>query len=135
MTTTATNADLAKRLVESLHLHAHCFADVIEAQDLAVDEYAYGGGLALTVTLTWNDEGMEYPERTTLSTNLIDYGMIPEEGHFYVKDYSEHSGLARALEAAGIVEIVGRVPIGYGHGWVVKLTKEASKLCNTPQTR
>lgn len=41
-----------------------------------------------------------------LSVSLSAYGCTPREGHIFVKDWSEHTGLAQAMETAGIAEIV-----------------------------
>lgn len=55
----------------------------------------------------------EGPE--TLSVNLSAYGLHPDPGNVFIKDYSEHEGLAQALVKAGLAEIVREVVIG-GYG-------------------
>lgn len=50
------------------------------------------------------------PER--VSVNLEAYGLIPGPGRVFVKDWSEHSGLAARLAEAGLVEIIGSVLVG-----------------------
>ena len=62
----------------------------------------YRGGLALLT-------GM-YVER--LSIHLDAYGLIPAEGNFFIKDYSEHRGVTKQLVDAGAVEIVREVIFG-----------------------
>lgn len=52
------------------------------------------------------DEGPEY-----LETNLSAYGYVPEPGNIFVKDWSEHSGLAQSLEDADVAEFVRRIEI------------------------
>lgn len=46
-----------------------------------------------------DEEG--YPDTEVLSVNLAAYCPAPPEGHFYVKDYGPHEGLAEALKVAG----------------------------------
>lgn len=52
----------------------------------------------------------EGPER--FSTNLQCYGLVAAPGCVFVKDWSEHSGLAAALQEAGLVRIVRNVEVG-----------------------
>lgn len=66
------------------------------------------GSLALQVEYEYDG----YPERETLSVNLSFYGMVPPEGHIYVKDYAESEGLPAALVAAGIASEVSDERIG-----------------------
>ena len=47
-----------------------------------------------------------------LSTNLAAYGMNALEGHVFIKDWSEHSGVTAALVAQGVVTIVDEVRVG-----------------------
>lgn len=66
----------------------------------------YGdGSLAL---LGHDDEG----GRETLSVNLIQHGLVAPAGQFYVKDYSEHEGLADALVTAGVATKGEPVEVG-----------------------
>ena len=51
-----------------------------------------------------------FPER--LSVNLVDYELTPPAGHVYIKDWSEHTGLTRSLESAGVVDVVRAVNVG-----------------------
>ncbi|MDO4254318.1 MAG: hypothetical protein Q4C81_04110 [Kocuria sp.] len=53
------------------------------------------------------DEG---PERVSVS--LQGYGLVPAPGRVFVKDWSEHSGLAQRLQEAGLARIVGSVVVG-----------------------
>jgi hypothetical protein len=67
----------------------------------------YGNGsLALTFT------GEDGEPLSTLSINLEAYGLVPPEGHIFVKNYAESEGLAAGLEAAGIAEPRGTVTFG-----------------------
>jgi hypothetical protein len=59
-----------------------------------------------------------------VSINLSQYGLVPPAGHVFVKDYSEHEGLADALVDAGLVEKVNEVSFGYGKGWLCKIVGE-----------
>lgn len=79
----------------------------------------YGDG-TLAVTLN-TDEG---PER--LSINLGAYGNTPPEGHIWVKDYSEHEGMAEAIEKAGIAIRTGR-KASFGHGSAQLMLMTATK--------
>lgn len=66
----------------------------------------YGDGTTALVLLT--DEGPE-----TLSTNLGGHGLTPRSPeHVFVKDYSEHTGLAQSLVKADVAEIVAEVTFG-----------------------
>jgi hypothetical protein len=47
-----------------------------------------------------------------LSVNLMDYNLICPKGHVFIKDYSEHVGLADALEEAGVVKKLERIGFG-----------------------
>lgn len=51
-------------------------------------------------------------DEEVLSTDLSPYGLVCEHGEVFVKDWSEHSGFAAALQAAGAIEIVGEVLVG-----------------------
>lgn len=79
------------------------------------------GSLAL-VAQDEDEDGM--PNVETLSVNLTAYDLHPPEGHVYVKDHSEHEGLAQALVNAGLVEIIGdKFTFGtFGSGYLVRIT-------------
>ena len=49
-------------------------------------------------------------ESEVLTTRLPDFPLLPDEA--VVKDWSEHSGLARALTEAGVVELVDAIAVG-----------------------
>ncbi|WP_224280239.1 hypothetical protein [Nocardioides lacusdianchii] len=53
------------------------------------------------------DEGPEW-----LSIQLTQYGLIPEPGNVFIKDWSEHSGLAGRMAGQGLVTIVSSVNVG-----------------------
>jgi hypothetical protein len=67
-------------------------------------------------------EGQPY---TTVSVHL--QGNPPSEGCFWIKDYSEHQGLADALVNAGIIRLTGRVT-GVGYGTAVEARLSPSLL-------
>lgn len=57
------------------------------------------------------DRERGFPEH--LSVSLLAYGgLIPEPGCVFVKDWSEHEGLAHQLVAAGLGEISDEVRVG-----------------------
>lgn len=47
-----------------------------------------------------------------LTVDLTVYGYVALPGEFFVKGWSEHSGLAAALEVAGVARIVETVLVG-----------------------
>ena len=47
-----------------------------------------------------------------MTTNLDAYGYYADGNIVYIKDWSEHTGLAKSLEAAGIVEIRRALNVG-----------------------
>ena len=47
-----------------------------------------------------------------MTTNFGSYGLNPREDTVFIKDWSEHTGLAASLEAAGVVEIVRAIDVG-----------------------
>ena len=108
-------------LTEALNKYTTCFTDVIDVLNIRAETY-YDGRPALAALLVWDEAGMEYPEEEILSTNVPTVH-VPE-GHVVIKDYSEHEGLARALEAANVVTRVKPVVIGFGSGWLVKINEE-----------
>lgn len=64
------------------------------------------GSLALSL------ETLDGEPLATASVNLQEYGLLPPDGHIYVKNYSEGAGLAEALEQAGVAVPVGVVEFG-----------------------
>lgn len=52
----------------------------------------------------------EGPE--VFSVDLSVYGLLPDLGNAFIKDWSEHQGLTRALEKAGLVRSVRTVTVG-----------------------
>lgn len=50
--------------------------------------------------------------RERLSVNLEAYGLQPKPGHVFIKDWSEHKGLADSLEASGLVQIAESYAVG-----------------------
>lgn len=51
-------------------------------------------------------------EEEVLTINLLTSGYVAFPGEVFVKDWSEHSGLAAELEQAGIAEVVETVVVG-----------------------
>lgn len=81
----------------------------------------YTDGSTALVAMSVDEDGM--PDIETMSTNLSFYGLNPPDGHVYIKDYSEHEGLAIELSERGMVEIVEPVRFGpFGQGHLVKVT-------------
>lgn len=75
------------------------------------------GVITLTGTVSHDDVNRdlvlfdeEGPE--VLSVNLEAYGLTPEPGNVFIKDWSEHSGLTKRLEEAGLVKAVHWVTVG-----------------------
>lgn len=81
-------------------IHAR-YVDMTDAE-VKLEKYT-DGSLAL-VAEDVDEDGM--PDIETFSVNLSAYDMHPPEGHVFIKDYSEHEGVAYALEALGIVTVV-----------------------------
>ena len=105
-------------LTAALNKHATCFAGVLDVQDIYSVTYT-NGSPGLAAILIWED-GCE--EQEILSTNLP--SATAPDGHVVIKDYSEHEGLADALEAANIVKKINKVAIGFGKGWIVKVNPD-----------
>ncbi|NUQ96115.1 MAG: hypothetical protein HOY79_05970 [Streptomyces sp.] len=81
--------------------------------DVAVDF----GAIELTGALVHDDENrvlelelVEGPE--PISISLQGYGLTPEPGNVFIKDWSEHSGLAARLAQAGLVKPVHALTVG-----------------------
>ncbi|MFF8902526.1 hypothetical protein ACF082_34215 [Streptomyces lydicus] len=55
-----------------------------------------------------NAEGPAEP----ISISLQGYGLTPEPGNVFIKDWSEHSGLTARLERAGLVKPVHALNVG-----------------------
>lgn len=54
----------------------------------------------------------DHGSRERLSTNLEAYGMTPKPGHVFIKDWSEHAGVAASLVEAGLVELTEKYAVG-----------------------
>ncbi len=75
--------------------------------------------VALTGVLSYNPARAslivadhETGEAEVLSVDLTVYGYVALPGEVFVKDWSEHSGLAATLEAAGIAREVQTLRVG-----------------------
>ncbi|MEV7952888.1 hypothetical protein [Streptomyces sp. NPDC088141] len=55
-----------------------------------------------------NAEGPAEP----ISVSLQGYGLTPEPGNVFIKDWSEHSGLMASLARAGLVKVVHSLTVG-----------------------
>lgn len=53
------------------------------------------------------DEGPE-----PISVNLGAYGLYPAPGQIFIKDWSEHDGLAARMSEQGLVKIIDSVRVG-----------------------
>lgn len=62
---------------------------------------------SLALLLNYDDGDMD-----KLSINLCQYAMTPGDNCIFVKDYSEHEGLAQAMEKAGLGHTLKRVWFG-----------------------
>ena len=60
------------------------------------------------LTITCPDTG----ESEALTVDLTSYGYVAFPGEVFVKDWSEHSGVADAIQAAGIATVVEQITIG-----------------------
>lgn len=61
----------------------------------------------------------EAPE--VLTVNLLEYGLVTDLGEVFVKDWSEHSGLAQALIDAGYAQLVDNHFVGPFRSRAVRL--------------
>ncbi|MFB7594636.1 hypothetical protein [Streptomyces sp. NPDC056160] len=75
------------------------------------------GAIKLTGALVHDDENRvleleldEGPE--PISISLQGYGLMPEPGNVFIKDWSEHSGLTARLAQAGLVTPVHALTVG-----------------------
>ncbi|MFD7540176.1 hypothetical protein [Streptomyces sp. NPDC059819] len=55
-----------------------------------------------------SDEGSAEP----ISISLLGYGLMPEPGNVFIKDWSEQSGLTARLARAGLVKPVRELTVG-----------------------
>lgn len=55
---------------------------------------------------------MEEGDVEHLSVNLDSYGLITRPGFFWIKDWSEHAGLAQSLIDAGVAEYEQEFMVG-----------------------
>ncbi|MEV0445757.1 hypothetical protein AB0I84_20910 [Streptomyces spectabilis] len=76
------------------------------------------GRIELTGALVHDDENrvleLEDAEGPAepISISLQAYGLTPEPGHVFIKDWSEHSGLTARLAQAGLVTPVRALTVG-----------------------
>ncbi len=66
--------------------------------------YSEGGAIAI-VAYSQGEYGDE--PLTDVTVNLDELGAKPAPGAFFIKDWSENSGLAESLEKAGVIELTG----------------------------
>jgi hypothetical protein len=83
--------------------------------DCILKEESYmNGSLALVL-----EDANDGEPVATCSINLEEYGLIPDPGKVFIKEYSENKGMTQALIDAGVIER-GVVPIDIGeHGSLV----------------
>lgn len=81
-------------------------------------------GTGNNIALVIDDEGM----KEKLSVNVDAYYTEIPRNVVAVKNYSEHEGLAAALEVAGIAKIVSEIQIGFGKGYFMELSFDAATL-------
>lgn len=79
------------------------FGSIELTGDLHLASYENGE----TAAVLFTDEGTEH-----ISTNLIAYGFVAQPGQFFVKDYSEHEGLAQSIVDAGLGTITQTITFG-----------------------
>ncbi|MFF1880176.1 hypothetical protein ACFVVC_01740 [Pseudarthrobacter sp. NPDC058196] len=91
----------------------HTIEPPVSKQNVAVDF----GVIELTGTVHHDDAQRtlvlltdEGPER--ISVNLEAYGLVAVPGRVFIKDWSEHAGLAERLQEAGLVHILRSVTVG-----------------------
>lgn len=84
----------------------------VHMKDALVSRAKYHDGSLAVVAEGDDEDGMG--TRETLSTNLSAYGFVPGPNQFFVKDYSEHEGLAVALAMRGIATLVDPAPYTFG---------------------
>jgi hypothetical protein len=76
------------------------------------------GGIKLTGSLVHDDEcrllELEVDEGPAepISISLQGYGLTPMPGNVFIKDWSEHQGLAAQLVQTGLVKAVNEVAVG-----------------------
>ena len=69
-------------------------------------------GVLVLAGATSPDYDDVFPSDEVLSTSLRAYGYIEFPGEVFIKDWSEHSGLAAALVDAGAGEITETLTVG-----------------------
>lgn len=85
-------------------------ARYVHSKNVQVTLGIYSNGQLALIGESEDEEG--YPDSETYSVNLVAYDMIPPNGHVYIKDDSEHKGLAHALQNVGVGTVIE--PIYYG---------------------
>lgn len=108
---------ICQKFLEALHNYAPSYKSVVGVNWIGESQY-HDGSAALQAELVWDDG---FPETSTLSVNLSQYGFVTPPGYAVIRDYSEHGGLPDALEAAGVAIKEEEVSIGFGSGWLMKI--------------
>lgn len=88
-----------KRLIEQW---ASPWGEVYQNVRVYRGEYPQAGGMGVSLT---SDEGEPL---ASVSVNLSFYGLTPDEGCIFVKDYAEGEGMLDSLTEAGLLEPTGR---------------------------
>lgn len=84
--------------------------------DISTEQYVDG---TMALLVPDGEGGFE-----NISVNLGQYGLYPQPGCVFVKDYASDEGLVKSLVAAGVVEIVRPIKFGFGKGFEVRLLTE-----------
>lgn len=68
-------------------------------------------------------------ETEVLSLDLTDYGLVAPPGTVWIKDWTEHVGLADALVMAGVVAPVGSLGVGpfFSRAYLVRVLEGVAR--------
>lgn len=80
-------------------------------KDLEIRRSVYQHGLGVAVQLCSYETGEVI---SLVSINLYEIGHAPSPGCFWIKNYSEHTGLGDALVKAGVIEPTDKPTAKYG---------------------
>lgn len=71
--------------------------------DAQVWESEYVDNPVLALLITANNDAWPPEKICTPTVNLSGYGLFPEEGNVFIKNYAENEGVREVLEEAGII--------------------------------
>lgn len=90
--------------LDSITFNGYTYEDV-----MVYAELRYSADDSLAITLDTAEDG----PLATATVCLAGYGIEPpREGHAYIKDYAENTGMSNALIAAGLIEFVADFQVG-----------------------